>query len=59
MIFTAETHDCRDAGDRVTQGAVTERAQRKAKAGSHRKGAKNAMQINTKETCVPLGRILV
>jgi hypothetical protein len=39
-MFTAETHDCRDAGGRVTQGAVTERAQRKTIR--NRKGAKSA-----------------
>jgi hypothetical protein len=27
-VFTAETHDCMDAGVRATQGAVAERAQR-------------------------------
>jgi len=27
--FTAETHDCRDAGDRAMQGAIAERTQRK------------------------------
>jgi hypothetical protein len=27
--FTAEAHDCRDAGGRVTHGAVTERTRRK------------------------------
>jgi len=27
-VFTAETHDCMDAGVRATQGAVAERTQR-------------------------------
>jgi hypothetical protein len=29
IISTAEAHDCKDAGGRVTQGAVTERTLRK------------------------------
>jgi hypothetical protein len=31
ILFTAETHDCMDAGGRVTHGAVTESTQRKKK----------------------------
>jgi hypothetical protein len=36
--FTAETRDCRDAGGRVTQGAVTERAQRKKEVTAKTQG---------------------
>jgi hypothetical protein len=28
LVFTAETHDCRDAGDRAMDGAIAERTQR-------------------------------
>ena len=42
LLFTAETHNCRDAGGRVTQGAVTERTRRKTKTyqPQRRKGRK-------------------
>jgi hypothetical protein len=33
--FTAETHDCRDAGDRAMQGAIAERTQRKILLKKH------------------------
>ena len=54
MIFTAETHDCRDAGRRVTHGGVTERALRKH-IKTHRKGAKDARKgiINVKNHIIP------
>jgi hypothetical protein len=39
-LLTAEAHDYRDAGGRITHGAVIERTQRKHK-NIHRKGRKD------------------
>ena len=46
--FTADTHDCKDAGGRVTQGAVTERTRRKSiKSPQRRNGRKKISNVTT------------
>jgi hypothetical protein len=48
-LFTAETHDCRDAGGRVTQGAVTERAQRNQFTAETQRSLRKPKKIHRKD----------
>jgi hypothetical protein len=60
-FFTAETHDCRDAGGRVTQGAVTERAPGKPEKNHRRdaEGAENTKKLSPQRRKERKGKLQV